>query len=107
MSATSSTGRIAGSAAGARLLLDQRHDLIEGTGHGADRPGCHPRIERRVVELGVSEQNLDHADVDAILEQMRGEAVAQRMRANPLGNTGGLCSLFDDAPELAGGGRLV
>src|ERR1035437_353721 len=100
MSATSSTGRTAGSVAGARLLLDQRHDLIERPGHGADRPGCHPRIERRVVELGVSEQNLDDADVDAILEQMRGEAVAQRMRAHTLGDAGGLCCLFDDAAEL-------
>jgi hypothetical protein len=73
MSASSNTERIAGSAAGARPLLDQRHDLIERTGHGADRSGCHSRVQRRVLELGVSKQNLDHADVDAILKQMRGE----------------------------------
>src|SRR5258705_10635266 len=107
MSAISSAGRMAGSVAGVCLLPDQRHDLVERTGHGTDRAGRHPRIECGVVELGVSKQNLDHADVDAILEQMRGEAMAQRVRAHPLGNTGGLCSLFDDAPELAGGDRLA
>src|SRR5271169_6212493 len=74
MSATSSPGRIARSAAGPRPLLDQRHDPIERTRHGADRPGRDPGIECGVVELGVSEQNLDHADIDAIFTQMRGEA---------------------------------
>src|ERR1017187_5979741 len=106
MSAISSAGRMADSVAGACPIPDQRHDLIERTGHRADGPGRHPRIKCGVVELGVSEQNLDHADVDAILEQMRGEAVAQRVRAYVFCKTGGLCSLVDDAPELAGGDWL-
>ena len=37
-----------------------------------------PRVKRGVVELGVAEQDLDDADVGAVLEQMRGEAVPQR-----------------------------
>ena len=34
----------------------------------------------------VAEQRLDDADIDAILEQVRGEAVPQGVRANPLGD---------------------
>jgi len=33
-------------------------------------------IERRRLELGVTEQHLDHTDVDVLFEQMGGEAVA-------------------------------
>src|ERR1035437_5924294 len=107
MSAISSVGRMAGSTAGACLLPNQRHDFIERTDHGADRPGRYPRIERGVLELGVSEHNLDHADVDTILEQVRGEAVAQRVRADVFCKAGDLCGLLDDAPELASGDRLA
>ncbi|NIJ35293.1 hypothetical protein FHS98_003697 [Sphingomonas oligoaromativorans] len=32
------------------------------------------------------EQDLDDADVDAVFQQMRGKAVAQRMRADPFGD---------------------
>ena len=31
---------------------------------------------REIVELLVPEQDLDHADIDLLLEQVRGEAVA-------------------------------
>jgi len=40
--------------------------------------GCHLRVARRGVELGMPEQDLDHANVDVLLEQMGGEAVAVR-----------------------------
>jgi hypothetical protein len=33
-------------------------------------------MERGRVQLRVSEQNLDNADIDILLEQMRGKAVA-------------------------------
>src|SRR5690348_15938450 len=36
------------------------------------------------VELLVAEQNMDHADVDLLLEQMRGEAVPERVQRNAL-----------------------
>src|SRR5664280_2950127 len=45
-----------------------------------DRLGGHLGVERRGVELGVSEQDLDHPDVDILFQKMRGEAVAQRMQ---------------------------
>src|SRR5271156_12449 len=37
-------------------------------------------VERRCLQLGVAQQHLDHANIDALLEQMRGEAMSQRMR---------------------------
>src|SRR5665648_1243360 len=41
-------------------------------------------VERRGVELGVPEQNLDHPDVDVLFQKMRGEAVPQRMQRHRL-----------------------
>ena len=37
-------------------------------------------IARRRAQLGVTEQNLDHADVRTSLQQMRGKAVPQGMQ---------------------------
>ena len=34
------------------------------------------RIERGCLELGVSEQHLNHANIDVLLDQVGGEAVA-------------------------------
>ena len=63
-------------ASGRRLaLLQLRGDVIERADDLADRFGGNPCVERRRVKLGVTEQNLDHADVDVLLEQMRGKAV--------------------------------
>ena len=42
-------------------MLQRAHDL-------ADRLGGDARIKRRGIELGVTEQDLDHADVDVLLE---------------------------------------
>src|SRR5215471_9660133 len=41
----------------------------------------HVGVNRRGTETGMSEQDLDDADVDAALEQVRGEAVAERVRS--------------------------
>src|SRR3546814_6874402 len=53
------------------------------------------------VYLGVAEQDLDDADVDAIFEKMGGETVPQRVRCDPLVDVRGLGGLDDDAVELA------
>lgn len=37
--------------------------------------------EGGVLQLGMPEQDLDHPDIDAVLQQMGGEAVAQSVRA--------------------------
>ena len=51
-----------------RDMLQRAHDLT-------DRLGGDPRIERGVLEFGVTEQHLDHPDVGVLLEQMGGKAV--------------------------------
>ncbi len=70
------------SAAGRSLVGHEEAELVERAGHGAHRAGRHPGVERRVVQLGVTEQRLDDADVDAVLEKVGGEAVPQGMRAD-------------------------
>src|SRR3546814_8033883 len=57
------------------------------------------------IEVGVSEQSLDDADVDAVLEQVGGKAVAQGVRPDALVDIGRLSRLDDDAVELAGADR--
>ena len=41
------------------------------------------RVARGRIELGVTEQDLDYADIGVALEQMRREGVAQGMRRDP------------------------
>src|SRR5438132_547620 len=53
-----------------RDVLQRAHDL-------ADRLGGDAGIERRGVEPGVTEQHLDDADIDVLLEQVSGKAVPQ------------------------------
>src|SRR3546814_15605795 len=57
------------------------------------------------IEFGVSEQSLYDADVDAVLEQVGGKAVAQGVRPDALVDIGRLSRLDDDAVELAGADR--
>src|SRR5271154_6627407 len=64
------------------------------------------RVERGGVELGVPEQNLDHANVDVLFEQMRGEAVPQSMRRDTLGDPRRLRRGADGAMELPGAHRI-
>ena len=44
-------------------------------------------VERGRLQLGVSEQDLDHANVDVLFEQMGGEAVPQGVRRHALGDS--------------------
>src|SRR3546814_19951018 len=53
----------------------------------------------------MAEQRLDDADIDTVFEEVGGEAVAERMRPDPLVDIGGLSCFDDDAVELAGAER--
>src|SRR5690606_29816762 len=81
MSATSSEARN-GSAARYVSLRRQHGQLVEWAGHGAYGPCRHLGVEGGVLQLRVAEQRLDYPDVDAVLEQVGGKAVAQRVRAD-------------------------
>ena len=80
-------------ASGGRLvLLDLADEMIERAGDVADRIGGDLRIARRRVELGMSEQHLDHANIDVLLQKMGGKAVPQRVRRHALVDPGRLRS---------------
>src|SRR5262249_34521204 len=76
--------------AGRPHLLELQRNMLQRAHQALDRPGGHPRIERRRIELGVTEQNLDHADVGVLLQEMGGEAVPQRVERYALVDLGHL-----------------
>src|SRR5258707_6889736 len=82
--------------------FDQQLEVLERARHRTDRLRGDTGIERGRIELGVPEQNLDDANIDILLQQVRGEAVAQRMGRHPLLDAGRLRRLMDRAVELAG-----
>src|ERR1019366_7037666 len=101
MSATSREARTA-SAGGRDLSGAELAELVERACHGADRSGRDLGVEGGIVQLRVPEQDLDDADINAVLKEMSSKAVAQRVRSDPLGDLRGLCRLDDDAMELPG-----
>src|SRR5580693_8319146 len=101
ISATSRAGRsMTGSASGRRPLRRQRQP-IERAHHRAQHVGGDVGIARGGVELGMTEQHLDHPHVDIALQEMRGERVAQRMRRDPAAEPSGIGRHVADAVELA------
>src|SRR5438094_7708059 len=82
-----------------RNVLQRAHDL-------ADRLGGNAGIERRGVEPGVTEQHLDDADIDVLLEQVGGKAVPQGMQRDRFVDLRHLGSGVTGAIELARGHRL-
>src|SRR5437773_3848556 len=87
MSATSSDGRDTRRASGGRFGLGQR-DTIERAHDLLDRLGGDAGVECGGVELGMAEQDLDHPNIDVLLEQVGGEAVPQRMHGHRLADLG-------------------
>ena len=53
----------------------------------ADRADGDAGVERGRLQLRVTQQDLDHANVDALLKQMGGKAVPQGMRRHALGDS--------------------
>src|SRR5258708_31952171 len=107
ISATSKAGRDtrAGSA-GRPALLELERDMLQRAHDLADRLGGDAGIERRGVELGMTEQHLDHANIDVLLEQVGGEAVPQGVQRDALVDLRHLRRGVAGAIELAGGHRL-
>ena len=69
----------------------------------ADRVDGDAGVERGRLQLSVAEQDLDHADVDVLFEQVSGgEAVPQGVRRDSLGDARRLRRGVNGAHELAG-----
>src|ERR1700739_4881295 len=96
MSATSTAGRDNGRASAGHLQQE-----VERACHLAERVNGDPCIERRRVELLVSEQNLDEPDIGLSLQEMRGKAVPQCVNADTFGNARTPRGQANDPVELA------
>src|SRR3954454_7056075 len=101
MSATSSEARTA-SGGGCDLSGLEHPKLVERAGHGAHRSGRDLGVEGGVLQLRMPEQDLNDADIHAVLEEMGREAVAQRVRPDPLADPRCLCRLDDDPVQMSG-----
>src|SRR6516165_1863577 len=96
MSATSTVGR-----GNSRALAGHLQQNIERAGHLAERVDGDAGIESRRIELLVSEQNLDDADIGLLLQEVGGKAVTQRMNADALGDAGTPGCQANDPMQLA------
>src|SRR5216684_6218346 len=103
MSATSNDGRDTSSlASGGRLSsLELQCNMFQRAHHLPDRLGGDARIERRGIELGVPEQDLDHSNIDVLFQQMGGEAMPQGVERYALVDLGSVGSGMTGAIELA------
>src|SRR5260370_5485520 len=108
ISATSKAGRdiSASASAGWPDLLERERDMLQRAQDPADRLGGDAGIERGGVELGVTEQHLDDADIDVLLEQVGGKAVPQGVQRDALVDLRHLGCGVAGAIELARGHRL-
>src|SRR5215472_12432977 len=108
MSATSSLGRRmpAGLHSGSQPPFGQWREAVERAGHSADRLIGDAGVKSRGIELGMAEQDLDDADVSVLFQQMRGEAVPQRVRRHAFLDPGSFGRGMDGAVELSGRERL-
>src|SRR5271155_4043257 len=89
-----SGGRLSGLLELARNAIERAHDLPDGLGGDTG-------IQRGGVELGMSQQDLDHPDIGVLLQQMRRKAVTKGMRGHRLADLGHLGGGIAGAPELA------
>src|SRR6476646_9027957 len=71
--------------------------MFEWTINGRDPTRGNARIACRRVQLGMAEKGLDKTNIYPLLEQVRGERVAKRMQADPLGNAGGYLRFMEEA----------
>jgi hypothetical protein len=83
------------------LLGCQRREAIQWAHDLADGVGGDAGVERRCLKLGVTQQDLNHPNIDVLLEQVGRKAVAQGVRRHPLGNLGHVGRSVAGARELA------
>src|SRR5262249_22774297 len=87
-------------------LRELEHDMLQWAPDLADRLGGNLGIEYRGLEVGVTKQHLNHADVGVLLEQVGGEAVPQGMQRDALADRRHMGGRVTGAIELARGCRL-
>src|SRR5450631_1599980 len=85
---------------GALYLVGSGHlDRFQRTGNRLQMAPGQVQVDGGVSELGVSEKDLDGAQVGAGFEHMRCEAMPQRMGRYVLGDAGTLSGLVHGLPD--------
>src|SRR6202045_3624621 len=79
---------------------------VEWALDGGDHAGGHARVARCRLELVVTEESLNDADIGPTFEQMGRKTVAQRMQRHRLLDAGRLSRLVKQTIELPGRHRL-
>src|SRR3982074_3090801 len=79
---------------------------VEWALDGRDHAGGHARVARRRVELVVTEESLNDADIGPTFEQMGRKTVAQRMQRHRLLDASRGSRLVKQTIELPGRHRL-
>src|SRR5712671_4612398 len=79
---------------------------VEWALDGRDHAGGHARVARRRVELVVTEESLNDADIGPTFEQMGRKTVAQRMQRHRLLDASRVSRLVKQTIELPGRHRL-
>ena len=67
-----------------RRRSDGQHQVFQWTGDLTECTGCHVAVACGGLQLAMSEQHLDHADIDLVLQQVGGKAVTQGVHGDPL-----------------------
>ena len=65
------------------------------------------RVNLRGADAGVAEQFLNHAQVRAVFQKMRGETMAQHVRRDVAFDAGAFDAVFDSLPQSDGGKRCA
>ena len=99
MSATSSEVRTGST--GRAPAFHHGNDLVERTGHRPHSLARNLSIDAGRVDVHVSQQDLNDADIDTLLEQVSGKRMPQCVRAYPLVDLGALGRFLHDAMQLA------
>jgi hypothetical protein len=80
--------------------------LFEWTLNLSDRIHRDARIARRRIDVAMAEQSLNDANIDLLFQQMRREAVSQRVHGDIFIEAGRLGSVVEDPLQRSGGNRL-
>lgn len=66
------------------LRIGKLYQSVEGTDDRAHRSGGDGVVKRGSLKAHMPEQRLDDANMNAVLQLIRGDAVTQGVRADPL-----------------------
>ena len=76
-------------------------EAVEWTGDRTNGRGSNLGIQRCGVEPGVTQEGLNHTNIDLLFEQMSGEGMPQCVRRHSLSDPCGVSCCVNNSVELA------